>query len=398
MDILFQDWINLILRWAHLITGIAWIGSSFYFVWLDLSLRKRPGMDEGVYGEAWMVHGGGFYHVNKWMVAPKSMPPELHWFKYEAYFTWLTGFSLLVTMYYWSAESYLIDPNVMPLGKWDAILIGLASLFAGWVIYDLMCKSPIGQSTGKLAIGVFILAMVAAYGFTHVFSGRGAFIHVGAMLGTIMAANVFRIIIPNQKKVVASLMAGEKPDPALGLQAKQRSTHNNYLTLPVLLMMISNHYSMLFSHDQSWLIVGLILIIGGLVRHFFNTRNAGGRGKAIAWQLPSAAVGMAILAMFASYDPDAAKLADQEIITGDHALAIVQTRCTACHSANPTDEGFDEAPMGVMFDDIAQVKANAQRVLAQSVIGRAMPLGNMTEMTDEERVQLGQWIRAGMPE
>jgi len=182
------------------------------------------------------------------------------------------------------------------------------------------------------------------------------------------------------------------------LQAKQRSTHNNYLTLPVLLMMISNHYSMLFSHDQSWLIVGLILIIGGLVRHFFNTRNAGGRGKAIAWQLPSAAVGMAILAMFASYDPDAAKLADQEIITGDHALAIVQTRCTACHSANPTDEGFDEAPMGVMFDDIAQVKANAQRVLAQSVIGRAMPLGNMTEMTDEERVQLGQWIRAGMPE
>jgi uncharacterized membrane protein len=218
----------------------------------------------------------------------------------------------------------------MPLGKWDAILIGLASLFAGWVIYDLMCKSPIGQSTGKLAIGVFILAMVAAYGFTHVFSGRGAFIHVGAMLGTIMAANVFRIIIPNQKKVVASLMAGEKPDPALGLQAKQRSTHNNYLTLPVLLMMISNHYSMLFSHDQSWLIVGLILIIGGLVRHFFNTRNAGGSGKAIAWQLPSAAVGMAILAMFASYDPDAAKLADQEIITADHALAIVQTRCTAC--------------------------------------------------------------------
>ena len=398
MDILFQDWINLILRWAHLITGIAWIGSSFYFVWLDLSLRKRPGMDEGVYGEAWMVHGGGFYHVNKWMVAPKSMPDDLHWFKYEAYFTWLTGFALLVTMYYWSAESYLIDPSVMALGKWDAILIGLASLFAGWVIYDLMCKSPIGQSTGKLAVGVFILAMVAAYGFTHVFSGRGAFIHVGAMLGTIMAANVFRIIIPNQKKVVASLMAGETPDPALGLQAKQRSTHNNYLTLPVLLMMISNHYSMLFSHDQSWLIVGLILIVGGLVRHFFNTRNAGGTGKAIAWQLPAAAIGMAILAMFASYDPNAAKMADQDVITANHAQAIIQTRCTACHSANPTDEGFDEAPMGVMFDDLAQIEANAQRILAQAIIGRAMPLGNMTEMTEDERAELGHWIRKGMPE
>ena len=398
VDILFQDWINLILRWAHLITGIAWIGSSFYFVWLDLSLRKRPGMDEGVYGEAWMVHGGGFYHVNKWMVAPSSMPPELHWFKYEAYFTWITGFALLVTMYYWSAESYLIDPSVLALTKMDAILIGLGSLFAGWVIYDIICKSPIGKSTGKLAVALFILIMAAAYLFTHVFSGRGAFIHVGAMIGTIMAANVFRIIIPNQKKVVASLMAGEKPDPALGLQAKQRSTHNNYLTLPVLLMMISNHYSMLFSHDQSWLIVGLILIIGGLVRHFFNTRNAGGTGKAIAWQLPSAAVGMAVLAMFASYDPNAVKLADEDIITSNHALAIVQTRCTACHSANPTDEGFDEAPAGVMFDDLAQIKANAQRVLAQAVIGRAMPLGNLTEMTEEERAQLGQWIRAGMPD
>jgi uncharacterized membrane protein len=398
VDILFQDWINLILRWAHLITGIAWIGSSFYFVWLDLSLRKRPDMDEGVYGEAWMVHGGGFYHVNKWMVAPKSMPADLHWFKYEAYFTWLTGFALLVTMYYWSAESYLIDPSVLALTKMDAILIGLGSLFAGWVIYDILCKSAVGKSTGKLAVALFILIMVAAYFFTHVFSGRGAFIHVGAMIGTIMAANVFRIIIPNQKKVVASLMAGEKPDPALGLQAKQRSTHNNYLTLPVLLMMISNHYSMLFSHDQSWLIVGLILIIGGLVRHFFNTRNAGGTGKAIVWQLPAAGVGMAILAMFASYDPNAVKLADEDIITADHALAIVQTRCASCHSQNPRDEGFDEAPAGVMFDDLDQIEANAQRVLAQAVIGRAMPLGNITEMTDEERAQLGQWIRAGMPE
>ncbi|OSQ43253.1 urate hydroxylase PuuD [Thalassospira sp. MCCC 1A01428] len=396
MDILFQDWINLILRWAHVITGIAWIGSSFYFVWLDLSLRKRPGMDDGVYGEAWMVHGGGFYHVNKWMVAPAKMPDDLHWFKYEAYFTWLTGFALLVTMYYWSAESYLIDPSVMPMTKWDAILTGLISLVAGWFIYDLICKSPIGRKTGTLAIALFIQIMAFAWIYTHVFSGRGAFIHVGALIGTMMAVNVFRIIIPNQKKVVASLMAGEKPDPALGLQAKQRSTHNNYLTLPVLAMMISNHYPMTYAHDQAWVVIGLILIVGGLVRHFFNTRNSGGAGKAIAWQLPAAAVFMAILVVFVSYDPSAPRSGD--IISSNEAMGIIQTRCAVCHSAHPTEDGFDEAPAGVMFDSLDQVHTNAQRIMAQAVIGKSMPLGNLTEMTDEERAKLGQWIRAKMPE
>jgi uncharacterized membrane protein len=396
VDILFQDWINLILRWAHVITGIAWIGSSFYFVWLDLSLRKRPGMDDGVYGEAWMVHGGGFYHVNKWMVAPAKMPDDLHWFKYEAYFTWLTGFALLVTMYYWSAESYLIDPAIMPMTKWDAILTGLISLIAGWFIYDLICKSPIGRKTGTLAVALFIQIMTFAWIYTHVFSGRGAFIHVGALIGTMMAANVFRIIIPNQKKVVASLMAGEKPDPALGLQAKQRSTHNNYLTLPVLAMMISNHYPMTYAHDQAWVVIGLILIVGGLVRHFFNTRNSGGSGKAIAWQLPAAAVFMAILVVFVSYDPSAPR--DGDIISSNEAMGIIQTRCAVCHSAHPTEDGFDAAPAGVMFDSLDQVHTNAQRIMAQAVIGKSMPLGNLTEMTDEERARLGQWIRAKMPE
>ncbi|RCK54272.1 cysteine desulfurase [Thalassospira profundimaris] len=396
MDILFQDWINLILRWAHVITGIAWIGSSFYFVWLDLSLRKRPGMDEGVYGEAWMVHGGGFYHVNKWMVAPAKMPDDLHWFKYEAYFTWLTGFALLVTMYYWSAESYLIDPSVMPMTKWDAILTGLMSLVAGWFIYDFICKSPIGRKTSTLAVALFIQIMAFAWLYTHVFSGRGAFIHVGALIGTMMAANVFRIIIPNQKKVVASLMAGEKPDPALGLQAKQRSTHNNYLTLPVLAMMISNHYPMTYAHDHSWIVIGLILIVGGLVRHFFNTRNAGGSGSAIAWQLPAAAVFMAILVVFVSYDPNAPRAGD--VISSSEAIGIIQTRCAVCHSAHPTEDGFDTAPAGVMFDNLDEVHANAQRIMAQAVIGKSMPLGNLTEMTDDERAKLGQWIRAKMPD
>ena len=396
MDILFQDWINLILRWAHVITGIAWIGSSFYFVWLDLSLRKRPGMDDGVYGEAWMVHGGGFYHVNKWMVAPAKMPDDLHWFKYEAYFTWLTGFALLVTMYYWSAESYLIDPSVMPMTKWDAILTGLMSLAAGWFIYDFICKSPLGRKTSTLAIALFIQIMAFAWIYTHVFSGRGAFIHVGALIGTMMAANVFRIIIPNQKKVVASLMAGEKPDPALGLQAKQRSTHNNYLTLPVLAMMISNHYPMTYAHDHSWIVIGLILIVGGLVRHFFNTRNSGGAGKEIAWQLPAAAVFMAILVVFVSYDPNAPRAGD--VISSNQAMGIIQTRCAVCHSAHPTEDGFDAAPAGVMFDNLDQIHTNAQRIMAQAVIAKSMPLGNLTEMTDDERAQLGQWIRAKMPD
>lgn len=396
IDIQFQDWINMILRWGHVITGIAWIGSSFYFIWLDLALRKRPGMDEGVYGEAWMVHGGGFYHVNKWMVAPASMPPDLHWFKYEAYFTWITGFSLLIVQYYWSANSYLIDPAVLPLSQTNAILISLISLFSGWVIYDLMCKSAFGQKTGRLAVGVFVLVVGFAWIFTHVFSGRGAFIHVGALVGTMMVANVFRIIIPNQKKVVASLMAGETPDPKLGLQAKQRSTHNNYLTLPVLLMMISNHYPMTFGHDQAWIIVALILIVGGLVRHFFNTRNMGGTGKAVAWQLPAAAVFMAVLVVFASYDPSAPKSGD--VVSSKEAFQIIQTRCAVCHSAHPTEDGFDEAPAGVMFDNLDEVHANAKRILAQAVIGKSMPLGNLTEMTDEERGKLGQWIRAGTPD
>ena len=242
------EWLNLIFRWAHMVVGIGWIGTSFYFIALDLSLRKREGMREGVYGTAWEVHGGGFYQVEKYLVAPKELPPDLVWYKWEAYLTWVTGFALLILQYYWNADAFLISKAVLPMLPIQAIFMSVVSLAAGWLIYDRLCKSAIGNSTGLLALAVFVLIVGAAYMFTHVFSGRGALIHVGAFIGTIMAVNVFGIIIPNQRKIVASLIAGEAPDPRLGAIGKQRSVHNNYLTLPVLLMMVSNHYPMLTSH------------------------------------------------------------------------------------------------------------------------------------------------------
>ena len=399
MEILIVDWISLLLRWAHLIVGIAWIGSSFYFIWLDLSLKQREGLPEGVAGESWMVHGGGFYHARKFMVAPPSLPEELHWFKYEAYFTWITGFLLLALIYYWGAESFLIDPRVMALEPWAAILISLAFLGGGWIAYDLICKSPLGRNTTVLAILVFVFSVAAAYGLGLLFSGRAAFIHVGAMLGTMMAANVFFVIIPNQKKAVAAMLAGEEPDPALGAQAKQRSTHNNYLTLPVLLMMISNHYPMTYGHGHGWVIVAGAILFGGVIRHFFNSRNAGARGAATAWQFPVAALIIVALIAFTAggFGPSSGD-AEAETPSAEAAFAVVQARCVSCHAAKPTDENFEEPPGGVMFDEPAQLKAHAARVLAQTVLSDAMPLGNETGMTEAERQLLGAWIRAGAPD
>ena len=291
MEIAWQDWLGMIIRWLHLATGIAWIGTSFFFIWLDLSLRRRGEMPDGVQGESWLVHGGGFYHAQKYSVAPEHLPAELHWFKYEAYFTWLSGFALLGVMYYWGAESFLIDPDRTPFSPSVAILVSLVFLGGGWLAYDGLCRSPVGQHTGLLAGAVFLLVTIAGWGLTQLFSDRAAFLHVGAVIGTIMSANVFFIIIPNQKKVVADLKAGRTPAPALGLQAKQRSLHNNYLTLPVLLLMVSAHYPVLFSGAATWgwLVIALILLIGGVVRHFFNTLHTGGRGWALLWQWPVAA-------------------------------------------------------------------------------------------------------------
>lgn len=399
METIVLDWVNLVLRWTHFIVGIAWIGSSFFFVWLDLGLRKREGLPEGVSGELWLVHGGGFYQSQKYTVAPASLPEELHWFKYEAYYTWMTGFLLLALVYYWGAETYLIDKSVMDLTPAAAIAISLGMLAAGWILYDLICKSPIGDNVGVLSVLVFALAVAAAYGFAQVFSPRAAFIHAGALVGTIMVGNVFFIIIPNQKKVVAAMQAGETPDPALGNQAKQRSTHNNYLTLPVLLMMLSNHYPMMYGHEHAWVFFAGVMVVGGIVRDFFNSRNSGRKGAALAWQFPAATALMLALLVFSNYQPGAVDLAkDEEVISGDEAFAIVRTRCTSCHSARPIDPDFPKAPGGVMFDTPEQIGPHAPRILAQVVLTDVMPLGNKTEMTEIERARLGNWIRAGMPE
>lgn len=390
MEAFAADWLNLLIRWFHLVVGIGWIGASFYFIGLDVSLKKRAGMKEGVYGTAWEVHGGGFYHVEKYMVAPKELPDDLIWYKWEAYLTFLSGFALLVVQYYWNAKAYLIDPKVMALAPWQAIAVSVASLVAGWAGYDALCRSPLGRNTGLLALLVFLMIVAAALLFGHVFSGRGALIHVGAFVGTIMAANVFMIIIPNQRKIVAALIAGEAPDPRLGAIGKQRSVHNTYLTLPVLLMMVSNHYPMLTNHPQSWLLVALVLVVGGTVRHFMVRHEAGDPVSKILWAPGAAAVGLAAALVMTAprVDPALAsiKSADADV------LAVTAKHCTPCHAAKPRHEGFSEAPKGVMLEHIDDIRRYAALIDQQAVKSDAMPLGNETGMTDDERRVLGAWI------
>jgi uncharacterized membrane protein len=388
MDVFVADWLNLILRWAHLVVGIGWIGTSFYFIALDLGLRKNPNSPAGVYGEQWQVHGGGFYHVDKYTVAPPQLPKHLVWFRWEAYLTWMTGFGLLVVMYYWNARAYLIDPTVLDISPATAIAISIATLAAGWFIYDLICRSPVGRHTVLLSAVVFVLIVAASWGLSHVFSGRGAFIHVGSLIGTIMAVNVFYVIIPNQKKLVAQLQAGEEPDPRYGAIGKQRSVHNNYLTLPVLLMMVSNHYPMLYSHPYSWLVVALILITGGLVRHLINRHDAGDDFHAYSWAAPVAAIALAsAITVTAPHSAiSSIQVADGEV------LQIVQHHCSVCHARQPKHPGFAEAPKDMRFENLNDVRQYARLVRAQVVQSNAMPLGNETRMTAEEREKIGAWL------
>jgi uncharacterized membrane protein len=390
MSAFIVDWLNLLVRWAHLIVGIGWIGTSFYFIALDLSLRKREAMREGVAGTAWEVHGGGFYHVEKFVVAPKELPPDLVWYKWEAYLTWVTGFLLLALQYYWNADTYLIERTVLPLLPSQAIAISVGSLVLGWFAYDLLCKSRIGKDTTLLAGSVFALIVAFAWAFGQVFSGRGALIHVGSLVGTVMAVNVFGIIIPNQKKIVAALLAGRAPDPRLGAIGKQRSVHNNYLTLPVLLMMVSGHYPMLFSHSQSWLIVALIIVIGAAVRHFLNRHDAGDPLHRIAWALPVAAVALGA-AIYMTAPRSAASFADIPAEDGD-AIRIVGMHCVMCHTEVPSHEGFEAPPKGIMLDTLDDIRRYRDLIMVNTVHGTAMPLGNETGITRAERDQLGAWL------
>ncbi len=394
---IIQDWLSLFLRWAHIIAGIGWIGSSFYFMALDASLKRAANSPEGVKGENWTVHGGGFYHIRKYAVAPEQMPADLHWFKWESYLTWLSGFALMGVTYYWSASSYLIDRSVADLAPWQGVAISVIGLGLGWVFYDLLCKSALKANPPLMFAVLFAAIVAAAWGFGFVFSPRATFLQVGAMIATIMTGNVFMVIIPNQTIVVADLKAGRVPEAKYGEIAKLRSTHNNYLTLPVLFMMISNHYPMTFGHEWNWGIVAFVLALGVIVRDWFNRHEAGEHGIGVQWQWPVSAALAAGLIAFSSWKPSG-EIVVADVVTTPQALAIVQTRCTACHSATPPDEGFDEAPGGVMFDTEEQLKSHAQKVMAQAVLTDAMPLGNLTGMTDEERARLGAWIKAGMPD
>ena len=383
MDPFLLEWLNILVRWGHMVAGIAWIGTSFYFVALDLSLKNQ---------EAWEVHGGGFYHVKKFLSAPPNLPPDLIWFKWEAYLTWITGFLLLVIQYYVQADLFLVDPSIMALTNWQAIGISLASLLVGWFIYDALCNSPIGKHTGWLALSVFALILAASYGFSHVFSGRGAFIHVGAFIGTMMAANVFAVIIPNQRKITAALLNGEKPDPKFGIIGKQRSTHNTYLTLPVLFMMTSNHYALITGHPQAWALVGLVVLGGGAARHFLLRTEVHQEMSEIAWTIPviaSCLVGAVMLTQPAtSTIPAGLKVSATEV------MQIVQTHCISCHAENPTDAKIKLAPKGVIFANTDDLKRYAKQIEAQSVRNKVMPLGNKTAMTDAERQKLGAWLMA----
>lgn len=384
-----QDWWNLLIRWGHMIAGIAWIGTSFYFVALDFSLRKRDGLPAGVSGEAWEVHGGGFYNVQKYLVAPASLPKDLIWFKWEAYLTWMTGFVLLSVQYYLNATNYLIDPGVLALTQWQAIGISIVSLMAGWFIYDLMCRSALVQKPTLLAFCVLALILVAAYGFSHVFSGRGALIQMGAFIGTIMAANVFMVIIPNQRKSTQALLRGELPDTRFGATGKQRSLHNTYLTLPVLLMMISNHYPMITGQAQAWVLIGLIVVSGVALRHFLVRIEVGDPVALVAWTIP--VIGGALAAGLLLTEPEKTQ-SYAGTVTDEEALAIVQTRCSACHAKVPTDATIKKAPKGIELETLEALKRYAQQIETQSVKNRSMPLGNKTGMLPEERAKLGAWI------
>lgn len=396
MDINFADWLSLFFRWFHVIAGIAWIGTSFHFMSLDLGLRHRKGLTEGVKGETWLVHGGGFYNLQKYMVAPEDLPKQLHWYRWESYLTWLSGFGLMAVMYYWGAESYLIDRSVMDLDANQAVLISFGCLIGGWLFYDQLCRSPLSHQPVLVFVILYAAIIFAAFGLGQIFSARAAYLHVGALIATMMTGNVFFVIIPNQRKVVADMIAGKTPDPEFGRIAKLRSTHNNYLTLPVLFMMLSNHYPAVFGHPLSFVTVGFVLAIGGIVRHFFNTQEAGGSLRQLIWQWPAAAALSLAMILFTAWRPDQQAVDGQ--VLASRAVAIVKTHCASCHAANPTHISFDEAPGGVMLENLAQIKTASDQIMAQSVLAQIMPLGNETGMTEDERAELGAWIRAGMPE
>tara|TARA_R110000868_G_scaffold76313_1_gene219516 strand:- start:5300 stop:6637 length:1338 start_codon:yes stop_codon:yes gene_type:complete len=425
------EWLNLGIRWIHMITGIAWIGASFYFVWLENNLN-RSNPREGLSGDLWAIHGGGIYHLEKYKLAPPKMPENLHWFKWEAYFTWLSGVALMLVVYYLNPSLYLVKPGV-DLAPEMAIAIGFGSMVAGYVAYHFLCDSPLGKRPALLGAVLFVLIIAAAYGFSQIFSGRAAYIHVGAIIGTIMVGNVFFTIMPAQRALVKAIEDNTTPDPTLPAKGLLRSRHNNYFTLPVLFIMISNHFPSTYGSQYNWLILAGIAMLAVLVRHYFNTRHDSSK---YIWTLPAAALGMICLAFVTgpsmkaasteapkaaaityakipatavSGNPDVAKAAEPASTPAEPAAAapavaavefakvssVIQERCSVCHSATPSSPMFSAPPAGFMLDTPEQIKAQAAKIHAQSVASQIMPLGNITQMTQEERDLIGSWIDQG---
>ena len=397
LDAYIIDWLNLLGRWVHMITGIAWIGASFYFVWLDNHLlppKQASDADRGVGGELWAVHGGGFYHAQKYKVTPPVLPAPLHWFKWEAYSTWWSGVFLLALIYWYGAEVYLIDPSVVGLSKPVAVIIGMGSLLGGWLVYNGLCRSRLGKDEIKLAAVLFVFVSVTAYLLCQVFSGRGAYIHFGAMLGTIMVANVFFVIIPGQAELVTASREGRDPDPIHGINGKQRSVHNTYFTLPVLFVMISSHYALSYAHPYNWLVLIIISLAGALIRIYFVARHFGK-----ASPVPLAVAAMLLAGVIAAIAPKHAADATANVQTPEELFAqvrtVIQARCTSCHAAVPTQAGFSAPPNGVVFDTPDQIVSQATQIHQQTVTTQAMPIGNLTQMTAEERTIIAAWIEAG---
>ena len=394
------EWLSFAVRWTHVITAIAWIGSSFYFIALDLGLRKTPSLPPLAHGEEWQVHGGGFYHIQKYLVAPDFLPEHLTWFKWESYFTWLSGFMLLVVVYYFGADLFLIDRHVLDVPNWAGILISLGSIVIGWYIYDLLCKSPVGNSTGGLMLALFVVLTAMSFIYTLLFTGRAAMLHMGAFTATIMAANVAMIIIPNQKIVVADLKAGRVPDAKYGKVAKQRSLHNNYLTLPVIFFMLSSHYPLAFATKWNWIIASLIFLEGAIIRHWFNTRHAK-KGNP-HWTWGAAVVIFLVIAWLSAAgkpgdtQQDIASASAQPFLTAAHFPAVrdvIMGRCSMCHTAEPVYEGVLEAPKGVHLDTDAAIANHAEQIAIQAGFSAAMPPGNVSEITPAERALIVTWYR-----
>lgn len=396
MEGYIADWLNLLFRWFHLITGAAWIGTSFYFNWLNHNIRppkeeQEEKQKKGISGELFAVHGGHFYQVSKYAGAPATLPETLHWFKWEAYFTWITGICLVIVVYYWNANIYLIDNSVRALETWQAVGISVASLVSGWLVYDGLCKSPLAKKPVLFSMIGFILLACAGYGFTQVFAARAAYIHLGAMIGTMMAANVFFVIIPNQRKMVDAMIAGQLPDTRYGEAGALRSFHNNYFTLPVLFIMVSNHFPMTYGHKWNWAILAAISLIGAIIRHHFNLKS---KGQYNVWILPIASV--AILALAFVSKPNTPSVANAtQTISYAQIAPIIKERCLPCHSATPTFTGITAPPLGVKYDTPMEVQSVANKIQIMAVDATTMPPGNITQITDEERRLIGAWIAGG---